>query len=33
LSFTALSKRVKGYKIPGDRRAFLSDVWIDDKAS
>jgi peptide/nickel transport system substrate-binding protein len=33
LSFTALSKRAKGYKIPGDRRPFLSDVWIDDKAS
>ncbi len=32
LSFSALSKRVQGYKIPGDRRPFLSDMWIDPTA-
>ncbi len=32
LSFTALSKRVKGYSVPGDRRPFLGDIWLDEKA-
>ena len=30
--FAGVSKRVKGYNIPGDRRLMLRDMWIEEEA-
>lgn len=29
-SYFAVSKRVKGFKVPGDKRPFYSELWIED---